>query len=52
MYDEAKAKGWTVISRRNDWKQIFPWESQRRLNMAGPCNEPRVFLFLTRVLQR
>jgi hypothetical protein len=23
LYDEAKAKGWTVISIKNDWKQIF-----------------------------
>ena len=28
LYDEAKAKGWTVISMKNDWKQIF----------AGPAN--------------
>jgi phosphoglycolate phosphatase-like HAD superfamily hydrolase len=26
LYDEAKAKGWTVISIKNDWKQIFSWE--------------------------
>ena len=26
LYDEAKAKGWTVISMKNDWKQIFGWE--------------------------
>jgi len=24
--DEAAAKGWTVVSMKNDWKQIFPWE--------------------------
>jgi phosphoglycolate phosphatase-like HAD superfamily hydrolase len=23
LYDEAKAKGWTVISMKNDWKTIF-----------------------------
>ncbi len=23
LYDEAKAKGWTVISMKNDWKQVF-----------------------------
>ncbi len=23
LYDEAKAKGWTVISMKNDWKQLF-----------------------------
>jgi hypothetical protein len=23
---EAKKKGWTVISMKNDWKKIFPWE--------------------------
>jgi haloacid dehalogenase-like hydrolase len=26
LYDEAKAKGWTVISMKNDWKHIFAWE--------------------------
>ncbi len=26
LYDEAKAKGWTVISMKNDWKQVFAWE--------------------------
>jgi len=26
MYDQAKAQGWTVISMKNDWKQIFTWE--------------------------
>ena len=24
LYDEAKMKGWTVISMKNDWKRIFP----------------------------
>ena len=24
--DEAKAKSWTVISMKHDWKQIFAWE--------------------------
>jgi hypothetical protein len=22
--DEAKAKGWTVVDMKNDWKTIFP----------------------------
>ena len=26
LYDEAKAKGWTVISMKSDWKKIFAWE--------------------------
>jgi phosphoglycolate phosphatase-like HAD superfamily hydrolase len=26
LYDEAKAKGWTVISMKNDWKKIFAFE--------------------------
>ena len=26
LYDEAKAKGWTVISMKNDWKHIFAFE--------------------------
>ena len=23
---EAKTNGWTVISMKDDWKRIFPWE--------------------------
>lgn len=26
LYDEAKQSGWTVISMKNDWKRIFPFE--------------------------
>jgi phosphoglycolate phosphatase-like HAD superfamily hydrolase len=26
LYDEAKKKGWTVISMKNDWKRIFMFE--------------------------
>ena len=26
MYDMAKEQGWTVISMKNDWKVIFPFE--------------------------
>ena len=26
LYDEAKAKGWTVISMKNDWKRVFGWD--------------------------
>jgi phosphoglycolate phosphatase-like HAD superfamily hydrolase len=26
LYDEAKAKDWTVISMKNDWKRIFAFE--------------------------
>jgi phosphoserine phosphatase len=28
LYDEAKKNGWTVISMKNDWKTIFPFESK------------------------
>ena len=24
LFDEAKARGWTVISMKNDWKRIYP----------------------------
>ena len=24
--DEAKAKGWTVVDMKKDWKVIFPWQ--------------------------
>jgi hypothetical protein len=27
LYEEAKSKGWVVISMKNDWKQIFAWET-------------------------
>ncbi len=27
FYDEAKAKGWIVISMKDDWKQLFPFEA-------------------------
>jgi hypothetical protein len=26
--DEAKAKGWTVMDMKNDWKVIFPFEKK------------------------
>jgi hypothetical protein len=26
LYDEARRKGWTVISMKNDWKKIFAFE--------------------------
>ncbi|MFO1477810.1 MAG: HAD family hydrolase [Verrucomicrobiota bacterium] len=28
LYDQAKKDGWTVISMKNDWKQIFAFESK------------------------
>jgi phosphoserine phosphatase len=28
LYDEAKKDGWTVISMKDDWKVIFPFESK------------------------
>ena len=24
LYDEAKQKGWLVISMKNDWNEVFP----------------------------
>jgi hypothetical protein len=26
LYDEAKKKGWSVISMKNDWKRVFAFE--------------------------
>lgn len=26
LMDEAKQRGWIVVSMKNDWKVIFPWE--------------------------
>jgi hypothetical protein len=28
LYDEATKNGWIVISMKNDWKVIFPFESK------------------------
>jgi hypothetical protein len=27
LYDEAKAKGWPVISMKRDWNRIFAFET-------------------------
>ena len=27
LMDEAKKKGWTVVSMKNDWKRIFPFDN-------------------------
>ncbi len=26
LYDEAKSRGWRVISMKNDWKRVFTWQ--------------------------
>ena len=26
--DEAKARGWTVISMKDDWKRVFPFDTK------------------------
>jgi hypothetical protein len=26
LYDEARKDGWTVISMKNDWKRVFPFD--------------------------
>ena len=26
LYDEAKSKGWIIISMKNDWKRIFAFK--------------------------
>jgi hypothetical protein len=28
LYDEAKSKGWSVISMKRDWKRIFAFDAQ------------------------
>jgi hypothetical protein len=27
LYNEAKAKNWTVISIKRDWKRVFPFDN-------------------------
>ena len=29
-WDEAKAKGWTVVSMKSDWKKIFSFEGTKQ----------------------
>jgi haloacid dehalogenase-like hydrolase len=31
LFDEAKNRGWTVISMKRDWKRIFPWAQSSSL---------------------
>ena len=40
LYDEATARGWTTISMKNDWKNIFPpgvgrFASKQRWQLFG-----------------
>ena len=30
LYNQAGKQGWVVISMKNDWKRIFPWETPPR----------------------
>ncbi|MEO6417831.1 MAG: hypothetical protein ABIP39_00390, partial [Polyangiaceae bacterium] len=34
LYDEAKKKGWTVISMKHDWKRVFAFEPEARVGAA------------------
>ena len=36
LYDEAKQKGWTVVSMKNDWKRIFAFDA--RAGAAASAN--------------
>ena len=35
LYDEAKAKGWTVISIKNDWKRVFSFDAEDQTTKAA-----------------
>ena len=37
LYDEAKKNGWTVISMKNDWKQIFAFAVNANDILAASC---------------
>ncbi|MGB0068206.1 MAG: hypothetical protein WBQ11_09175 [Isosphaeraceae bacterium] len=26
LYDEAKKRGWVVVSMKDDWKRLFPFD--------------------------
>ncbi len=37
LYEQAKTAGWTVVSMKDDWKQVFPFE-------AGPVTAINILL--------
>jgi phosphoserine phosphatase len=37
LYEQAKSAGWTVVSMKDDWKQVFPFE-------AGPVTAVNILL--------
>jgi hypothetical protein len=39
LYDEAKKKGWTVISMKNDWRRVSPFELRLELGINDDRNE-------------
>ena len=41
LYEQAKRDGWTVVSMKNDWQQVFPIEPARSpINSVTPRTEP------------
>ena len=36
LFDEAKAKSWTVISMKNDWNRVFPFGQEKSATSAAP----------------
>jgi hypothetical protein len=42
LFDEARTKGWTVISMKQDWKRVFAFEKRRLFffHQVG-CRQPR-----------
>lgn len=37
--DEARARGWTIVSMKRDWKVIYPFERGRPTRPAAPPHE-------------
>lgn len=37
--DEARARGWTIVSMRRDWKYIYPFELGHPTRSAAPPHE-------------
>ena len=40
LMDEAKQRGWVVISMKNDWKTAFPWSCGRQNANSGGVGPP------------
>jgi hypothetical protein len=39
LYDDAKSRGWIVVSMKNDWNCIFLWRKYRAVPLTAAGTE-------------